>query len=159
HDEAGWLSPTAFDPRPIAADVASFRTAVRQLLGDGQPRPLTLLLITDLDRPNGAFVASRADESVLVHVGPTEPWSAALRISVAAEVIHGYIGQRLWIGPSDPEHEMEAAWFTEGLVRHVARDLNFRFGLISSADMADEVHGLIGLATTSALKKTPNAAL
>lgn len=92
-------------------------------------------------------------------MGVAEAWSGPVRISVAAEVIHGWIGGKLWIGPDDPAHEAEAHWFTEGLTRHLARDLLFRFGLITAEELLDEVHGLKGMLVTSPRRAETNAAL
>jgi hypothetical protein len=158
HDEAAWLGYTSFDPRPIAADVAAFRTAVRELFKGGEETPLTLLVVPD-ERPPGAFVAARRARSVVVHVGTGEAWTGAVRIAVATEVLHGWIGERLWIGPDDPAHEAASYWFTEGVARHLARDLLFRFGVITGREMLDEVHGLIGVTATSPLRAEGNAAL
>jgi hypothetical protein len=158
HDEAAWLGYTAFDPRPIAADVAAFRTAARELFRGGDEAPFTLLLATD-NRPPGAFAVARRARSVLVRVGSGEPWSAPVRIAVAAEVLHAWIGERLWVGPDDAAHEAEAYWFTEGVTRHLARDLNFRFGLVTARELLDEVHGLLGLAATSPRRAERNAEL
>lgn len=158
HDEAAWLGYTSFDPRPIAADVAAFRTAVRELFRDRRPSPMTLLIVADA-RPPGTFVASRRASSVLVHVGVGEPWTGPVRIAVAAEVIHGFIGERLWIGPDEPSREAEAYWFTEGVTRHLARDLLFRFGLITPTEVLAEVHGLASVLATSAHGSAGNAAL
>src|SRR5690606_37221536 len=110
--------------------------------------PLTLLFIPDA-RPPGEFVAARRGASVAVLLGVSEPWSAPLRIATATEIIHGWIGAALWVGPTDAGHEAEAYWFTEGVARGLARDLLFRFGLISPADLLDEMHGLAAVAATS----------
>jgi predicted metalloprotease with PDZ domain len=158
HDEVAWLGYTTFDPRPIAGDLASFRTAARQVYRDDDPSPATLLFLVDA-RPRGAFVASRRAGAVSVRLGLTEPWSAPLRIAVATELLHATLGEKLWIGPTEPERELESTWFSEGLVRHCARELLFRFGLLSSAEMADEVHGLFGLVTTSPLRARKRATL
>ena len=158
HDEAAWLGYTSFDPRPIAADVAAFRTAVRELFKGGDEAPLTLLIVSDA-RPVGTFAAARRARSVVARVGAGEAWTGPVRIAVAAEVLHGWIGSRLWIGPDDAAHEAESYWFTEGVTRWLARDLLFRFGLITPREMLDEVHGLVGLAVTSPRAKEGNAAL
>ncbi|MEO7328688.1 MAG: hypothetical protein ABI193_08935, partial [Minicystis sp.] len=158
HDEAAWFGYTSFDPRPIAADVAAFRTAVGNLFGARATEPLTLLIVADA-RPLGAFQARRRAASILVHVGVAEPWSGPVRISVAAEVIHAWIGERLWIGPDDPAHEAEAHWFVQGVTRHLARDLLFRFGLITNEELLDELHGLLGLLATSPRRAESNASL
>jgi predicted metalloprotease with PDZ domain len=156
HDEAAWLGYTSFDPRPIAADVAAFRTAARELFRFGEETPLTLLIVAD-NRPAGAFSAARRARSVVVRVGAAEAWTGPVRIAVAAEVLHAWIGGRLWVGPADAAHEAEAAWFTEGLTRHLARDLLFRYGLITSAEVAEEIHGLTSATLTSPWAKASNA--
>lgn len=145
-DEAAWMGYTAFDPRPIAADVAAFRTAVAQRFGPPSTVDATLLFATDA-RPRGTFRVRRRTRGVVVHTAASEPWSAPLRIAVAAAALHDWIGGRLWIGPTDPRDEGRAYWFSEGINRHFARDLLFRFGLISPDEMLDEIRGL----TTTAL--------
>jgi predicted metalloprotease with PDZ domain len=158
HDEAAWTGYTTFDPRPISADVAAFRTAAREIFRDRTRPPMTLLIVSDL-RSRGAFVASRRASSVVVHIGASEPWSGPVRIAVAAEVLHQWIGSKLWVGPTDREHEAEAYWFTEGIARHMARDLLFRFGLITPTELLDEMHGLVGTVATSPRHAETNAKL
>jgi hypothetical protein len=158
HDEAAWLGYTSFDPRPISADVAAFRTAIRGIFEDPDAPALTLLIVTD-GRTPGSFRVTRRASSVLVHVGSGEPWSSAVRIAVATEVIHGWIGSRLLIGPENGDHEAEGYWFSEGVARGLARDLLFRFGLITSSELLDEMHGLAGIVSTSTRRKESNAAL
>jgi hypothetical protein len=158
HDEAVWLGYTSFDPRPIAADVAAFRTAAREVFRAGEETPLTLMIVPDGRLP-GAFAAARRARSVIVRVGAGEAWTGPVRIAVATEVLRAWIGERLWIGRDDAEHEAESYWFTEGVTRHLAREMLFRFGLITPREMADEVHGLLGLRATSPRRAEGNAAL
>ncbi len=158
HDESAWLGYTSFDPRPISADVAAFRTAIRGIFEDPDGASLTLLIVAD-GRTPGAFRVTRRASSVLVHVGSGEPWSSAVRIAVATEVIHGWLGSRLWIGPDDHGREAEGYWFSEGVARGLARDLLFRFGLITSAELLDEMHGLAGIVATSPRRSEGNPAL
>jgi hypothetical protein len=158
HDEAAWLGYTAFDPRPISADVAAFRTAIRDIFHDPDGASLTLMIVAD-GRTPGSFRVTRRASSVLAHVGSGEPWSAPVRISVATEVIHGWIGSRLVIGPDDPGREAERYWFTEGVARGLARDLLFRFGLITTTELLDEMHGLAGVLATSPRRAEGNEAL
>ena len=158
HDEAVWLGYTSFDPRPISADVAAFRTAIREIFHEPTGAPLTLMIVAD-GRTPGSFRVTRRASSILAHVGSGEPWSAPVRISVATEVIHGWIGSRLWVGPSGSGREAEGYWFSEGLARGLARDLLFRFGLITSTELLDEMHGLAGILATSPRGKESNASL
>jgi hypothetical protein len=164
HDEAAWFGYTTFDPRPIAADVASFRTAAGQIFRANDANdatttsPATFFILPD-GRGVGSFVAARRAGGVIVQVGVGEPWSGPVRIAVAAEILKAWIGERLWIGPSAPGQETESYWFTEGVTRHLARDLLFRFGLISPSELLDEVHGLAGTLATSPLKGQTNKSL
>ena len=158
HDEAVWLGYTSFDPRPISADVAAFRTAVRGIFEEPDGPSLTLLIVAD-GRTPGSFRMTRRASSVLAHVGSGEPWSGPVRISAATEVIHGWIGSRLWVGPNDREREAEGYWFSEGLARGLARDLLFRFGLITTTELLDEMHGLAGVASTSPRRGENNRTL
>ncbi|UQA54587.1 hypothetical protein [Polyangium aurulentum] len=158
HDEAAWLGYTAFDPRPVAADVASFRTAAGEVFGEKNPAPETLLIVPD-QRPVGAFAAARRTRGVVLHVGVGEPWSGPVRIAVAACVLHAWIGERLWIGPEDPAREAEGLWFSEGVTRHLARDLLLRFGLLAPTEVADEMNGLEGVVATSPRRRETNAEL
>ncbi len=158
HDEAAWIGYTAFDPRPAAADMAGFRTAVRQVLKAGDSLPATILFLTD-SRPVGAFVVARRARSVLVRVGLGEIWSGPVRIASASALLHEWVGDRLWVGPSDAAHEAEAYWFSEGVVRNVARNLLFKFGLITPAEDQEEIEGLEALAVTSPFAGLDNVTL
>ena len=149
HDEALWIGYTSFDPRPIAADVASFRTAVRTVLGDAAAGPSTLLIVSDARR-QGAYHVERRSGGLVLHVGAAETWSAPLRITVATAVLQRWLGGELWIGP-EGERRGEAVWFTEGVSRFVARDLLFRFGLITPDELRAEVEGQTATLLTSPL--------
>jgi hypothetical protein len=148
NDDAAWLGYTAFDPRPVFADMAGLRTSLRQIFGAPDADKLTFLFLSD-SRPPGSFAVTRRARSVVARIGVQETWSAPVRIAVAAAVVHGWIGSRLWVGPDEPAREREAYWFTEGVTRHLARDLLFRYGLISPAESAAEVEGLASVLATS----------
>jgi hypothetical protein len=158
HDEAAWFGYTTFDPRPVAADVAGFRTAVGELFGDRSATPESLLIVP-VPGPAGSFVAARRTRGVIVHVPVAEPWSGPVRVAVGVETLHAWIGSRLWIGPEAPAREAEGTWFAQGVARHLSRDLLFRFGLITPAEVADEVNGLESVVATSPRRKESNAAL
>jgi len=158
HDEAAWFGYTAFDPRPVAADTAAFRTAAGELFGEKNPVPETLLVLPE-PRPLGSFIAARRTRSVLLHVAPGEPWSGPLRITTSVETLHAWIGERLWIGPEEPTRASEGIWFADGFARHLARDMLFHFGLITPEEVADEVNGLEATLATSPHGKKSNAEL
>ncbi|MEZ4294372.1 MAG: hypothetical protein R3B70_05315 [Polyangiaceae bacterium] len=154
NDDAAWLGYTAFDPRPIFADMAGLRTALTQIFRAPDAEKLTFLILSD-SRPPGSFTVTRRPRSVVTRVGVQEAWTAPVRIAVAAAVVHGWIGSRLWIGPTEPAREPLAYWFSEGVTRHFARDRLFRYGLITPAEAAAEVEGLASLLATSPLARLP----
>lgn len=158
HDEAAWFGYTAFDPRPVSADTAAFRTAAAEFFGERSSTPQTLLIVP-VPGIAGAFMASRRTQSVLVHVAVADTWSAPLRISTAVETLHAWVGERLWIGPEEPARVYEGAWFADGFARHLARDLLFRFGLVTALEMAAEVNSLESAVAMSPLANESNAAL
>lgn len=156
-DVAVWFGHTAFDPRPIAADVAGFRTAVGQIFKDAFPlAPATFFILPDARRI-GAFSAHRQAGGVVLQISLAEPWSGAVRIAVGTEVVKAYVGERLWIGV--PDKPAQSHWFSEGLTRAFARELLFRFGLLLPSELISEINGLIGTLVTSPLRHENNAAL
>lgn len=158
HDEAAWFGYTAFDPRPVSADTAAFRTAAAEFFGERNTTPQTLLIVP-VPGPSGAFVASRKTQSVLLHVAVADTWSAPLRIATAVETLHAWIGERLWIGPEEPSRVNEGVWFSDGFARYLARDLLFRFGLVTPLELAAEVNSLESVLAMSPFANESNAAL
>lgn len=158
HDEAAWFGYTAFDPRPVSADTAAFRTAAAEFFGERNTVPQTLLIVP-VPGPAGAFVASRKTQSVLLHVAVADTWSGPLRIATAVETLHAWIGERLWIGPEEPARTNEGVWFADGFARYLARDLLFRFGLVTPLELAAEVNSLESVLAMSPFAKETNAAL
>lgn len=158
HDEAAWFGYTAFDPRPVSADTAAFRTAAAEFFGERSSAPQTLLIVP-VAGPAGAFVATRRTHSVLVHVAVADTWSGPLRIATAVETLHAWIGERLWIGPEEPSRVFEGSWFADGFARHLARDMLFRFGLVTPLEVAAEVNSLESTLSMSPFANETNAAL
>ncbi len=158
HDEAAWFGYTAFDPRPVSADTAAFRTAAAEFFGEHSSTPQTLLIVP-VPGPTGAFVATRRTQSVLVHVAVADTWSGPLRIATAVETLHAWIGERLWIGPEEPSRVHEGVWFADGFTRHLARDMLFRFGLVTPLEVASEVNSLESVLAMSPFAHESNATL
>jgi len=82
HDEGAWLGYTAFDPRPVVAELSQIRSSMGELLKSRLDAPTTYLFVSQT-RPIGSFTTSPRWSSVLVQVGPSEPWSGSLRLSMA----------------------------------------------------------------------------
>lgn len=141
HDEVAWLGYTSFDPRSVAAEVASFRSAAREYFGEKQSAPFTLLLVSD-GRPAGGFEATRQSASVLLNVGVNQTYGGPLRVALAHQLLREWLGPALWVGPPGAE----SLWFVEGVTRFLARELCFRFGLLTPGEYlaeADEIERLI----------------
>ncbi|MCC6897437.1 MAG: hypothetical protein IT377_00605 [Polyangiaceae bacterium] len=156
HDEVAWLGYTSFDPRSIAAEVASFRTAAREYLGDKRSAPFTLLLVSDA-RPSGGFEVARQTASVVVHVGVGQAYGGPMRVAVAHQLLREWLGPVLWVGPAEPERRAEAAWFVEGVTRFLARELAFRFGLLTPGEYLAEIDEIERLLVTSPDAQRPLA--
>ena len=158
HDETVWLGYTAFDPRPAAAEVATVRTALREMWHGGGELEFALL-IQSSPRPVGAYALVPRASSLLVHLGPSEPWSAALRVAVTQHMMRTWIGGELRILPPEGGAEAESAWFTEGVLRYFAGHALRRLGLISVEDARDFVNGLSSVQSTSPLRGKSNASV
>ncbi|HEY2515293.1 MAG TPA: hypothetical protein VGI39_30710, partial [Polyangiaceae bacterium] len=88
NDEGAWLGYTSFDPRPAIAELAQIRTGLYEFLKSRQPIPgptWTYLLMSQ-SRPIGSFSTTPRFESILLQVGPSEPWSAPLRLSMTQQL-------------------------------------------------------------------------
>jgi hypothetical protein len=150
-DEVAWFGSPLFDPRPLAAEIASFRSAVRERLRDRRMAPLTAILSVESELP--AFEVRRAPASVVVRVAPGQVLSAQLRLSILHQVLKEWIGGRVALVN---EAGTEEVWLTEGLCRYFARQLAFEFGLITPLEYLEEINGL--LATQNALGAPEHAA-
>jgi predicted metalloprotease with PDZ domain len=154
HDEVGWIGYTAFDPRPIAAELAVFRSTLRDHFRSGDIGPQTVLLAVD-ERPKGHFRVQRRAQGLLIAVSGTDPFEATLRLACATELVHAFIGERLWVGDARPGREGQSLWFHEGYARWVAREQLYRVGLLSPDEYAAEVNRLLSIVTTSPHAQRP----
>lgn len=136
HDEALWFGYTAFDPRAVVAEVAGFRTTLHEYFHGTEPEPATLVLATDA-RPAGRFHVARVTRGVVGLVSGLDRWDGALRLAVATELVHAWIGDRLWLGPADGG--ADRVWFHDGVARAIARDELFRVGLLTPDEYLEEV--------------------
>jgi hypothetical protein len=159
HDETVWLGYSAFDPRPAAAEVATVRTALREMWHGGGDEDFTLLFVSS-PRPPGAYALVPRAGSLLVHLGPSEPWSAPLRVAVTQHLMRSWIGGELRIlPPNEGGSEAESLWFADGVGRYFAAHALRRMGLISVDDARDFANGLLSAQATSPYRGKSNAAV
>lgn len=139
-DAAAWFGSPPFDPRSLAAEIAAFRSAVRERFHDLHYVPL--MTIVSVESALSAFDVRRAPVSVVARVAPGQGLSGQLHISILHQVLKEWIGGRLTLVD---ETGTEAVWFTEGLCRYFARELAFEFGMISPLEYIEEVNGLVAI--------------
>jgi hypothetical protein len=155
HDEGAWLGYTAFDPRPTVAELAQVRSSLRELLrSQADPGSWTYLFVSQT-RPIGSFTSTPRSGSILLQVGPAEPWTAAIRLSMAQQLARRWIGGELAVKAQGAE----GAWFGEGVSRYVATILLGRLGLLAPDEMRDAVAGELSVVATSPHRALDNARL
>lgn len=141
HDETSWLGYTAFDPRPAAAEIALVRGSLRELFKGGGEDSFGVLFISSA-RPAGTYAMVPRASSLVVHLGPGEAWSAALRVGVAQHLVNPWIGGDLRIA-GDP------VWFMDGVARFAAANVLFDLALMTPDDAKGFVEGLLSVQATS----------
>jgi hypothetical protein len=158
HDEGAWLGYTTFDPRPVVAELAEVRTSLRELLHGYLDVPAWTYLFMSQRRPMGSFTTTPRIQSSLLQVGLGEPWSAALRLSMAQQLARYWIGGRQRIATT-PGHDAEGWWFGEGVSRYVAMVTLARLGLLTPDDVNEAVGGELSVLATSPFKAMGNVEL
>jgi len=158
HDESAWLGYTAFDSRSVSAEIAGFRGVLHEYFKDIELAPATLFFSVDA-RPRGGYRVARAHSGVLVVLSGLDPFDAGLRLAVAHELVHAWIGERTWVGDATPGKEIESLWFQEGVARWVAREQLARVGLLSFDEHAAELNRLLAIVTASRHALRSNAEL
>ncbi len=146
-DEFAWLGYTSFDPRPAAAEIAAVRSALRETWKGGGEDVFSLAFVST-SRPLGSFNVAALPASALVHLGPSEPWSARMRVSITQALQRPWLGGELHLAKA-AGHEGEALWFHEGVARFYAVRTLSRLGLFAPGDAAAWVNGLLADAALS----------
>jgi hypothetical protein len=100
----------------------------------------TVLFVAE-SRPLGSYATTPRAGGLLVQVGPSEPWSAPLRLSVGQQLVRPWLGGELWLGSQEPGHVAESYWFNEGVARFVVTHLLAKYGLLRPDEVRDVVTG------------------
>lgn len=153
HDEAAWIGFTAFDPRAVSAEVAGFRSLLHEYFFGKESRRSTLFFYVDARAP-GRYRAARVADGIVVALAGRDAYDAPLRLTVATELVHAWIGERIWLGDRTPGKEPEGWWFHEGVARWIAREQLVRAGLLGPSELADEVDRLLAVLASPRAKKT-----
>ncbi len=162
HDEGAWLGYTAFDPRPVVAELAQVRTTLAEFFnaaGLNPSAPWTYLLVART-RATGPFATTPRFESTLLQVEPGQAWTGPVKLSMAQQLTRQWIGQTIRFTPAGGTgHEWELAWFNDGVARYVATLLLARMGLLTASDWRDAIAGELSVLATSPYAAQGNAAL
>jgi hypothetical protein len=158
HDEGAWMGFTTFDPRPTIAELAQIRTTTRDLLGADVFTPPWTYLMMSQRRPMGSYTSTPRIQSTLLQVGLGEPWTAALRLSMAQQLGRYWIGGVTRIATA-PGLEAEGWWFSEGVSRYVGLVVLGRLGLLTHEEEREAVVGMLSVLATSPHRSLDNAAL
>ena len=157
-DHAAWLGYTAFDPRPAAAEVAQIRTALRERWHGGGDEAFGLLFVST-PRPSGAYAMLPRAGSVLVHLGPDEPWSPAMRVNLTQHLMHAWLGGELRLAAGEGAPAAETTWFHEGVARHLGARLLEQLGFMKPEAALDYTTGLLAVQATSPHHGKSNSAV
>ncbi|HEX4512147.1 MAG TPA: hypothetical protein VGH87_24590 [Polyangiaceae bacterium] len=142
-DHFSWIGYSAFDPRWVAAEIATLRTAVGQWFGDkndpNHPVPFSMLFTADR---RSAVESSPISiyprwHGVFGVVDIDAPWSVAARMQVALALVPRFLSK-------------------PGYARYAAREILLASGTMTPAEYEQEVNGEI--AATLFADKSPAAA-
>ncbi len=126
HLRTAWFGQPAFDVAAAGAYAAQVWAAERTFFADDDPSPYTVfvrVLQSHQDRANGMGQQT----SYLSWIGPRTTFARRLKINIAHEMLHRWLGLRLRLrGP-----EGTAYWFSEGFTTHYGLLIAFRAGLLS----------------------------
>lgn len=143
HDEAAWLGYTAFDPRPVTAEIAGVRSLLRETF---QAEAEDHMVFFVSQSRAAASVLGRGSSAV-AFVTPDEPWSAALRIAMTKHLVNRWIGGEARVLGADGR---PAAWFGSGVALFYAAHALAHAGLLPPEDAREFVASLLAAQATLA---------
>lgn len=153
-----WTPTPTFDSRGLLAETAEVRSLMGQFFGVPDATPYSYLFVA-YGRGGGSVAAQRRAGGMIAWMDVRQQWNGRLRMAIAQQLAYHWIGELLWVGPDDPEHEAESYWFVEGFVRYYARELLFRGGVIDPAEYLAELRTLGAEQATSPLRTQGNVEL
>jgi hypothetical protein len=146
-DEVAWVGYSAFDPRWIAAEIATTRSAAGEYFGEKSPGVFRMLISAEsrAAAASGPIEVVARTRGALVLADMNAPWSIRARMAVTSALVRRWLGGAV---PFDPAIEA-------GLVRFAARDVLWKTGTMTPLELADEVNGLAAVVATSKLRGEP----
>jgi hypothetical protein len=156
-DEWVWLEVLGFDARPVSGETAALRSELARYFESRAPSPYVVLAEASV-RPDSSFTAASRSGGLLLELPVGTSWAGAARISVARELFRPWFGGEVRLGGAEGgEPSPRELWFNEGVARALARELVFRFAMLTPEEYADEINGFIGSVVLSPLAGLPAA--
>lgn len=139
NDTFAWVGYSAFDPRFVAAEIATTRTAANEYFGEKNAGAARVLLSAEgrAASLSGPIAVLPRTRGMLVLADMNAAWSIRARLAVASTLVGRWMAGRF-----DPGLEA-------GFIRFVARDLLWRTGTMTPAELGDEVNGLVSILSTT----------
>ncbi|HEY5926772.1 MAG TPA: hypothetical protein VIV11_34030 [Kofleriaceae bacterium] len=135
HLRLAWFGEPKLDVAAASAWAARVFAAERAFFADDDRSPYSIfvrVLQSHEDRANGIG----QETSYLSWIGPRTTFSRKLKVNIAHELLHRWLGLRLRLrGP-----EGTAYWFTEGFTVHYSNLIAFRAGLLSADEMLESLN-------------------
>jgi hypothetical protein len=132
HIRTAWFGAPGFDVAAAGAWAGRVFAAERAFFADDDPSPYSVfvrLLQSHGERANGIGQPS----SYLSWIGPRTTFARRLKVNIAHEMLHRWIGLRLRLrGP-----EGTAYWFSEGFTVYYSNMIAFRAGLFSIDELLE----------------------
>jgi hypothetical protein len=110
-------------------------------------------------RLDGSFTAATRSGGLLLELPVDSSWAGPARIAVCREMLRPWLGGELRLVGSAAEPAPRELWFNEGVARALARELVFRFGMLTPEEYTDEINGIIGSVALSPFLGLPAAAV
>jgi len=137
HLRSAWFGKPAFDVAVAGAWAGKLFAAERAFFDDDDPDPYAMfvrVLESHADRANGMG----QETSYLSWIGPRTTFARRLKVNIAHEMFHRWLGLRLRLrGP-----EGTAYWFTEGFTVHYSNVVAFRAGLLSVDEFLESLNDI-----------------
>lgn len=137
HMRTAWFGEPAFDTAAAGAWAAKILAAERAFFADDESRPYSVfvrVLQSHEDRANGIG----QETSYLSWIGPRTMFARRLKVNIAHEMLHRWIGHRLRLrGP-----EGTAYWFSEGFTVHYSNVIAFQAGLLSVDEFLESLNDI-----------------
>lgn len=137
HLRTAWFGEPAFDVGAAAAWAARVLVAHRAFFADDDPGLYAMfvrVIAAQDDRANGIG----HPRAFLSAIGPRTPFGRRLKVNIAHEMLHRWLGLRLRLrGPEGTNY-----WFSEGFTVHYANVIAFRAGLFSVDEFLDVLNDI-----------------